>query len=108
MPNTYFVKRVLKSGMEGKDVAYVQETLDDLNIYYNFYPDRPKLRDKQGFYGWSTCLIVWRFKEWMNIPNNHQFDKTTNDAMEQMMKNYLAEMAFSPEIAKQQSLLDRY
>ena len=89
-PNGKFVKRILYRGLQGEDVRWLQEMLDELNQYYKFCP--VKSLQTSGYYGDNTHKFVKFFQYYTNLLPDGFYEKETHNALEATYRNYLAEL----------------
>ncbi|HEY8561138.1 MAG TPA: peptidoglycan-binding domain-containing protein [Pyrinomonadaceae bacterium] len=89
-PNGKFVKRILYRGLQGEDVRWLQEMMDELNQHYKFCPVRSL--QTSGYYGDTTHKFVKFFQYYCDLLPDGFYDRRTHDALEATYKNYLAEL----------------
>ena len=106
VPNSANVKRILRKGMQGKDVAYIQEVLDELNSFYKFCPSKPL--KASGRFGDDTQKYVKFFQYKADLIPDCYFDRATNDAMEAWWNQYLNDMQFKVQAARVEQAFDQY
>jgi murein L,D-transpeptidase YcbB/YkuD len=80
VPNLPYLKRIVRKGSEGKDVKMLQQRLDTLNSFYNYYPGNT-LEDN-GSFGRKTHSFVVRFQIWAELCTDGWVDKATADSIE--------------------------
>jgi murein L,D-transpeptidase YcbB/YkuD len=90
VPNGKYVKRILRRGLQGEDVRWLQECLDELNQTYKYCPVRSL--QASGYYGDTTHQFVKFFQYWTDLLPDGFYERRTHDALEATYKNYLAEL----------------
>ncbi len=90
IPNGKFVKRVLYRGLQGEDVRWLQEMLDELNQQYKFCP--VKGLQASGYYGDTTHKFVKFFQYYVELLPDGFYERETHNALEATYRNYLAEL----------------
>lgn len=80
VPNLTYLKRIIHQGAVGNDVKALQQRLDTLNSFYNFYPGQT-LEDT-GNFGRKTHHFVTRFQIWADLCTDGWVDRATANAIE--------------------------
>lgn len=104
-PNTANNKRVLRKGMQGEDVKYIQDILGELNKYYKFCPT--KNLKVNGYFGNETEKMLKFFQYWVDLEYYYcYFEKNTSNAMETTYEEYLDNMRMQVLFAKTKKAID--
>lgn len=104
-PNTANVKRVLRKGMQGEDVKYMQEILVELNDHYKFCPT--KYLKNSGKFGNETEKFLKFFQYWVSLERYYcYFERNTSNAMESTYEEYLDDMRMKVLFARTKQQLD--
>ena len=104
-PNTKYNKRVLRVGMKGDDVKYMQGVLSDLNDFYKFCPTK-NLQDS-GYFGNETQKMVKFFQYWVGLNDwAGYFERNTCNAMEKKYVIYMEASAMADLFARTEKAFD--
>lgn len=105
-PNTKKVKRVLRKGMQGQDVVYMQTMLDKLNTYYRFCPQNGV--KATGYFGDHTENLLKFFQYWVGLDYwACYFEKNTSKALDAKFDEYLDDTSEDAlRFARTRKLLD--
>ena len=87
-PNSPQCKRMLRKGMSGEDVKWLQELLNDLNSFYKFCPTKTPLKTT-GFFGDDTARYLKFFQYRESLIPDCIFDKATCDKLNMRYNDYI-------------------
>lgn len=105
VPNLTYLKRIVRKGSEGKDVKMLQQRLETLNAYYNYYPGQT-LEDN-GKFGRKTHHFVTYFQIWADLCTDGWVDKATADSIEDFFQA-VAQTYAIPKTDTTHQIWDRY
>jgi peptidoglycan hydrolase-like protein with peptidoglycan-binding domain len=105
VPNLFWLKRIVRKGSEGKDVKTLQQRLDTLNAFYNYYPGQTL--EATGSFGRKTHNFVTYFQIWADLCTDGWVDKATADTIEDFFQS-IAQTYAIPATDMSHPMWDKY